>query len=162
MKAVRFTLGEAAAVRDLVEAAAREEADPVWDRVLTKLFAASIAPTQTSAGPIEAALVATSRGRVVKLETTGSVWARAARMAASVGATADGAGAVGAWLSRQSWLRGTLTVIDVLKKWPEWSAKARAEASAAGLPEGFDGDAGRSAPAQRGQDTRGRRPAPFG
>ena len=123
-----------------------------------KLLASEEATAGVDIGPIEAALVAAARGKVVALEAGHG---RASVQAKAVGATPETATVVGAWMARQGWLQGPQTVIDVLNKWYQWLPKARATEQPPALKPGLgaDADNGRG-PATAGQANPGRRPAP--
>lgn len=95
--------------------------------IISKLQGASApAAPKVNVGPIEDVLVASSRGRVIKLAGGGG-YARASVQATNVGATVADARVVGEWLARQGWWKqGPTTILTVLTRWPEWLAKARA------------------------------------
>lgn len=125
---------------------------------LKKLEASEEAPKGVPIEPIEEALIAAARGKVVALEAG---HARASVQAKAVKATPEDAKLVGAWMTRQGWLQGPQTVIDVLNKWYQWLPKARATQPPPALTPGLgdDADNGRgTAPA--GQANSQRRPAP--
>ena len=137
MRGVRFTKIEVLALRFAADMVHRAPCDMPkgLDTALAKLDAAS-APLQPRAdvGPIEEALVRTSRGRVVALAGGGG-YARASVQATNVGATVAGAELVGAWLARQGWWKqGPTTILTVLTRWPEWLAKAQAGADPTLVP----------------------------
>lgn len=126
--------------------------------VVEKVMASEEAPKGVAIEPIEEALIAAARGKVVALEAG---HARASVQAKAVKATPEDAKLVGAWMTRQGWLQGPQTVIDVLNKWYQWLPKARATQPPPALTPGLgdDADNGRgTAPA--GQANPQRRPAP--
>ena len=126
--------------------------------ILAKVEESEAAVRGVDIGPIESALIAAARGKVVALEAG---HARASVQAKAVGATPETAKVVGSWMARQGWLKGPQTVIDVMNKWYQWLQKARATepppAVAPGL--GTDADNGRG-PAPAGQANPQRRPPP--
>ena len=130
--------------------------------ILAKVDASEAETKGVDIRPIEDALVAAARGKVVALEAGHG---RASVQAKAVGATPETATVVGAWMARQGWLQGPQTVIDVLNKWYQWLPKARATEPPAHLPQGLgpagkpDANNGRG-PAPAGQANPGRRPAP--
>jgi hypothetical protein len=166
MRPVRLTKAEAAVVRAAItllcspwgSSGADEKAAA---RVITKLNEAEgDASAGVAAGPIEAALIRMSRGKVVQL-AGGAAYGRASKMATAVGATVEEAELVGAWLSRQRWLNEPTTLLGVLNKWAEWLPRARATAPPPAAAEGFDGTASAPAGTQgSGQRGGGGGPAP--
>jgi hypothetical protein len=91
--------------------------------ITQKLDASEEAPKGVAIEPIEEALIASARGKVVALEAG---HARASVQAKAVGATPETARKVGEWMARQGWLQGPQTIIDVLNKWFQWLPKAKA------------------------------------
>jgi hypothetical protein len=126
--------------------------------ILAKVDASEETPKGVDVAPIEEALIAAARGKVIALE---GGHARAAVMAASMKATPETATIVGAWMGRQGWLQGPQTLIDVLNKWYQWLPKARATEPPPALTPGLGTDAtdGRG-PAAAGQKAAGRRSTP--
>lgn len=141
MKAVRFTKAEVTLIRHALDwlAQGQDKASREAKSIVAKLEAAEApAAKGVNPGPIQEALVASSRGKVV--EVTGG-WPRASRQATEVGATVDDAKLIGAWMARTGWLTGPKTLFDVLNQWPNWLAKAKATAPPPSAPQGF-GDSG--------------------
>ena len=160
MRGVRFTKAEVAALRFAADMVHRAPCDMPkgLDTAVAKLAAAE-APLEprVNVGPIEEALVRTSRGRVIKLAGGGG-YARASIQATSVGATVEGAELVGAWLARQGWWKqGPTTILTVLTRWPEWYAKAQATEPPPSLKEGLGANA-RPGAATASEEPTGRRP----
>lgn len=164
MKAVRFTKAEVQAIRDalshwegLLTTSTKEE--QAARQVLAKLDAAhESAVTGVAPAPIEQALIATSRGKVVPVD---GGWARASKQATAVKATVEDARLIGAWMARTGWLTGPKTLFDVLNQWPNWLAKAKATAPPPSAPSGF-GDAVAEKDAVQGQESPGRVSAAVG
>ena len=148
MKAIRLTKAEVAWIRSALALAVdfTAQQSKTKDSILNKLDAAEQAPAGVNPGPIEQALIAGSRGKVVPLA---GGFPRASKIATSVGATPEDARAIGEWMARQGWLRGPQTMLDVLNKWPQWLAKARATEPPPSAPPGFGDGA-----AEKGADTR--------
>lgn len=110
--------------------------------------------------PIEDALVAAARGKVVPLV---SGHARASVQATRAGATVEDAKVVGEWMARQGWLRGPQTLLDVLNKWPQWLSKAKASAPPPSLQPGFgNADTGSSTEGESSRPAGGRPEPGFG
>lgn len=125
MRKLSLTTAERARLMLLVEVdSAGDKISASLTRKLTEM--AEPQAVGTSSAPLELALIEWSRGKVVPLNS-GMGYARASKTATSLGATATDCKVVGQWIARQGWLRGSLTLIDVLAKWPQWFAKARAE-----------------------------------
>lgn len=122
------------------------------DSILRKLLASEESPAGVNPGPIEEALIAAARGKVIALE---GGYDRAARLAGYAKATPEQATDIGAWMARQGWLHGPQTIIDVLNKWHPWLAKARATAPPPALQPGL----GTDAPDGRGPAKAGKAPA---
>jgi hypothetical protein len=77
---------------------------------------------------IEAALVEHAMGKVLPLEGANEVtWIVLQKQFGSHGATAEDAVLVGDWMARQSWMTGTRTIDQVLKSWPSYLTRARAD-----------------------------------
>lgn len=91
-------------------------------------------------GPIEEALIAAARGKVLALE---GGFGRASVMAASMKVTPELAALVGSYLARNNFFTGPFTLLDVLNKWYQWLPKARATAPPTSLPSGL-GPAGKT------------------
>jgi hypothetical protein len=126
--------------------------------ILAKLSASEERPTGVDVSPLEEALVASARGKVIPLE---GGYGMAGGMATSMKATPEQARLVGEWMARQGWLTGPMTLIDVLKKWYQWLPKARATQPPPALTPGLGkhADDGRG-PAAAGPAAAGGRPAP--
>lgn len=107
--------------------------------ILAKVEASEESGRGVDIVPIEEALVAAARGKVVALEAG---HARASVQAKAVGATPETAKLVGAWMARQGWLQGPQTVLDVMNKWYQWLPKARATEPPPSLAPGL-GPAGK-------------------
>lgn len=60
-------------------------------------------------------------------------WARTSALATKKGATAEGVARIARWVDTQSWL-SQVTLVDLLRKWEEWLAKASSEPSRATAP----------------------------
>lgn len=128
-RGVRLTKAEREWLRRVLDNRGGDETH--WDRrgskladgLLKKLEASEETPKGVDIVPIEEALVAAARGKVVALEAG---HARASVQAKAVGATPETAKLVGAWMARQGWLQGPQTVLDVMNKWYQWLPKARA------------------------------------
>lgn len=142
-RGLRFTKAE----RDFLKFALGEAVD--WGAYGSKAFKAAetvrakVVESESAAAtldvaPIEAALIATARGKVIALE---GGFARARVQATACKATVDDAQMVGAWMSRQGWLTGPMTLIDVLNKWHQWTPKARATQPPPALSPGLGTDA---------------------
>lgn len=141
MRAVRLTKAEVALIRDRFVGNLTPKERKTAEGLMAKLSGAEgPAPVGASVAPIEAALVAAGRGKVVRLDG-GSGYARASRLAAAAGATVEQAATIGGWLGRQGWFTGPVTVLGVLGKWADYLARARATAPAPAAKEGFDGKA---------------------
>ena len=161
MKGVRFTKAEVAVIKSAIQllcspwgsSGADEKAA---SRVIAKLDAAETAPAGVDVGPLEEALMKESRGKVIKLL---GGYAVASRRATQMKVTVEEAVAVGAWMSRQSWLTGPMTLLDVFNTWYQWLPKARATEPPPSLAPGLDGR-GRRRDTEDGTDGRG--PAPAG
>ena len=80
---------------------------------------------------IEKALVELSRGKVVRAQGGHSYWITQSRRYGDMGATVEDAKVVGAWLGKQAWLRQIYTVDSLAFKWPNYLARAKAEAETA-------------------------------
>ena len=159
-RGIRLTKQEREWLRRFIEPQSRVESKggKLAQSVLQKLAASEEAPKGVSVEPIEDALIASARGKVVALEAG---HARASVQAKAVGATPEDAKLVGAWMARQGWLSGPQTLIDVLNKWYQWLPKARATEPPPALQPGL----GTDAKAERGPGTPGEahppgRPAP--
>lgn len=153
-RGVRFTKAERAFIR----AAFARETGRTALAILAKLDAADVAAPGVDVGPIEEALMAAARGKVLAME---GGFGRASVMAAAVNATPETAAMVGAWLARTAYFTQPMTLLDVLNKWHTWLPKARATQPPPALEPGLGPNAtdGRS-PAQAGQATQGRRRPP--
>lgn len=167
MRAIRLTKSEADVIERAIGLAGSPWGETSPDHkamrsVLAKLKAAREPANGGGAdvGPIQTAMVAAARGKVVPLVTGYPV---ASRRCAQLGVTPDDARAVGEWMARQGWLRGPQTLLDVLNKWPQWLSKARATAAPEGLKPGLDGgradtgqgDNGKGSGAAPGRPARG-------
>lgn len=143
MRPLRLTKVEHAEMTHLVQAAHAAEPDKVYDGLLKKLAEMVAAAPGVAAGPIEEALLSSSRGKVVQL-AGGSAYARCSKQATSLGVTVDDARLVGSWLARQGWFQGPTTLLGVLNKWAEWLPRARATAPPPKASEGFGDETGES------------------
>jgi hypothetical protein len=154
VKAVRFTKAEVEVIRwALADWRKLDNCAKAAASALVKLDKAEEAtPAGVNAGPLQAALEATSRGKVVPLAGPGG-WARASKQAAAVGATVEDAKLVGAWMARQGWLHGPQTLLDVLNKWPQWLAKARATQPPPSAPPGIGDGVARQEDAKSSEGT---------
>lgn len=95
-----------------------------------KLSTPKLRPTValTPISRIEAALVESAMGKVLPLEGAGEVtWIVLQRQFGANGATAEDAALVGAWMARQPWMTGTRTIDQVLRAWPSYLTRARAD-----------------------------------
>ena len=115
-----------------------------------KLVASAEAPKGTDPAPIEEALIAASRGKVIPLE---GGYGMASAMCSSMKVTAEQATLVGAWLARTTYFTQPMTLIDVLKKWYQWLPKARATQPPPSLPAGLGPAGAPNADAGRGTGT---------
>lgn len=106
--------------------------------ILTKVVASESAPNTVDAAPLEVALIAGARGKVIALE---GGWPRARVQATAVKATVEDARMVGEWMARQGWLTGPMTLLDVLNKWNMWVPKARTTQPPPALSPGLGADA---------------------
>jgi hypothetical protein len=154
VKAVRFTKAELSCIRAALEFVADVQADArAASGVLAKLDAAEVVATPNAAvGPIEEALMAGARGKVIALDRTG--YGRASVQAGRLGVTPADARVVGEWIARQGWLHGPQTLLDVLNKWPAWVSKARATQPPPSAQPGF-GDGVQVTGATTGPGTNG-------
>lgn len=109
-------------------------------------------PSQNAAvAPIEQALIAGSRGKVVVLVTG---HAQASVRAGKLGVTPETAHLVGEYLARTKYLTGPLTLLDILNKWPSYISKAQATQPPPSVPSGFGREPGDNG-AEAGQGTPG-------
>lgn len=159
MRSVRFTKREAEALlREVSQLDTMDDNMDVDDDVksaVTKIRAAmEPVPAGLNVRPIEAALIAHSRGRVVPLlGAPGHRWARLSKEGTELGVDVPKAEVLGAWLARQGWMTSTLTIADVFRRWPEWYSKAEAERAP---------NVGQSTDGQRRPTAAGRRPPGLG
>lgn len=169
MRSVRFTKREADYVVSVLENSP-DFPEPLVRGVVDKLRAAMEPVPDESKGtymrPIEDALVTGSAGRVVPIQAPGYLWSRMSREAANLGVTAEKAAVLAGWLGRQGWMTSTLTIRDVLRKWPDWYSKANAEATSRAnrRPGGLDSttNVGPGSAGQRPAPSPGRRPPGLG
>jgi hypothetical protein len=127
MRAARFTKAEVAFIRRALIITHTDAEEKLRTSIVAKLDEAEgESPKGVAAGPIEQALVRTSRGKVVELASGPSGYGRASKMATAMGVTVADAEVVGAWLARQGWMREPTTILGVLNKWAEWLPRARA------------------------------------
>jgi hypothetical protein len=142
-RGIRLTKAERDVLRTLLEAPNAARGVPRHAKAVTsileKLSASEESPKGVDVAPIEEALIAAARGKVIALEAG---HARASVQAKAVGATPETAAMVGAWMARQGWLQGPMTVLDVFQKWYQWVPKARATAPPAELKAGLGEDKG--------------------
>lgn len=157
MKGVRFTKAELALLNDLLS---MSEDDPkalkLKASIVAKLAAAVDAPKGVQVQPVEDALVAASHGKVIKLEGGHAI---ASRRCTDNRVTPEDAALVGAWMARQGWLTGPMTLLDVLNKWPSWLPKARVTAPPPLVAPGLNGVVTQGTPGQ-GRGGADRRPPP--
>lgn len=141
-RGVRFTKAEREWLRSWLPAnVAAEEGSKrakLGEAVLAKLLASEEAPATVDVAPIEEALVAFARGKVIALE---GGFPRARVQATACKATVEDAKLVGGWMARQGWLTGPMTLLDVLNKWHMWLPKARATQPPPALQPGLGTDA---------------------
>lgn len=154
MRPIRLTVTEARVIRDALKAwtgflSTSEADEKAAARVLTKLAESELPAATVAVAPIEAALVAASRGKVVPLGDPRS-YQHASRTAARVEATPEKAAAIGAWIARQPWFRGQATILLVLKKWGEWLPPALKSLPPREAKEGFGGGTDEPAPGPTG------------
>ncbi len=141
-RGIRLTKAE----RDFLRAHLLEPHGLKWSKAEAKAVASILAKVEESEAaakgvdivPIEEALVAAARGKVIALE---GGHARASVQAKAVGATPADAAMIGAWMARQGWLTGPMTVLDVLNKWFMWAPKARSTEPPPALAPGLGADA---------------------
>jgi hypothetical protein len=144
VKAIRFTQAEADFLADLLSFDIIYEEDPprakrarkIADGLLGKLKKAQSPSTNVPVAPIEEALMAGARGKVVALLEG---HAQASVQAGRLGVTPDKAYEVGQYLARTKWLTGPFTLLDVLMKWPTYHSKAQATLPPPSAPAGFGG-----------------------
>lgn len=156
---VRLTLAQVALLLDLLTLDGLEAPTLKMHRAVRAKLEASTVPAAPGVDPraLEAALLESARGRVVALPSGASGYSRAAATARNVHATVEDARVVGAWLGRQGWMRGTMTVLGVLNKWDDWLGRARAEAPPTRAEEGYGGTTDTpNGPARPGPGGRGR------
>ncbi len=160
-RGIRLTKAE----RDFLKPLLLEETD-LGDRksaalaraVLAKVEAAEEKPRGIDVGPIEDALVTTSRGKVLRLE---GGYAQASVRAAQVSATVEDAELVGAYLARTAYFTQPMTILDVFNKWFSWLPKARATQPPPALSPGLGSNAqAERGPGSPGQKTAGGRSSP--
>lgn len=102
--------------------------------ILRKLSDSEETPKGVDIVPIEEALIAAARGKVIPLE---GGHAQASVRAAQMKATPEDAALVGAYLARTAYFTQPMTVLDVLNKWWSWLPKARASAPPPSLAPGL-------------------------
>lgn len=148
----RISTGEAPLIRGKVE-----PTEKVQSSILGKLSAAGEPATPgVAAGPLEAALIESSHGKIVGVGS--NALPRISRQATALGMTVPAARVVGAWIAGQKWLQGPLTIFTVLNKWPDWYARAKVTAAPDGIEEGIGAaDVGQGTAPKRPASTAGRR-----
>lgn len=160
MRGVRFTKAE----RELIATWATNVVDSdktkaVAASVLAKIAEAVALPGNrpgVAAGPLEAAMIEGSQGKIVGVGS--NAYPRISRQATALGATVQDAHKLGVWIAGQKWLTGPLTIFTVLNKWPDWMARAKATAAPDGFEEGLGAtNLGQSPAAKRPATTAGRR-----
>lgn len=166
MKAIRFTKVEAdlietamGAAWDLWGPALGKTAIKASESIRQKLKKAQTPSTNVAVQPIEDALIAGARGKVVALVEG---HAQASVQAGRLGVTPEKAYEVGQYLARTKWLTGPFTLLDVLMKWPTYYSKAQATQPPPSAPAGFGGthaEAQQGTP-REGQGIAGRRSSP--
>ncbi len=163
MRGVRFTKAEVLMIKgSLIGEVNPPKSEKIRLSILRKLEDAEGPTTPGVApGPLQDALMASSRGKVVRVEPNG--YGRISRQATPLGATVAQATLLGNWIASQGWLQGPLTIFTVLAKWPDWLARAKATAAPDGLEEGLGAEnLGQSSEKQRPASTAGRRKAGLG
>lgn len=102
---------------------------PAEVKALTSIkskLAPSDTPKGANAGALEVALMSKSNGKVVKL-ASGTGYALASKTAERLDITPEHMTLTGSWIGIQGWLqKGSLTMLDVMRKWHEWYPKAKA------------------------------------
>jgi hypothetical protein len=158
-RGIRLTKAERAWLSDaLGNVAWGGKGEKLSKAILDKVAASEESPKGVDIVPIEEALVAAARGKVIALE---GGHARASVQAKAVAATPETATMVGAWMARQGWLTGPMTVLDVLNKWYMWLPKARATEPPPALSPGLGADADtRPGPGTPGKPPTGGRSTP--
>lgn len=162
MRGVRFTKPELEFLRAAIGVTRTAKEEKARTSIMAKLDTAS-GPTAAGVapGPLQDALMLSSRGKVVRVEQNG--FGRISRQATQLGATVAQATLLGNWIASQGWLQGPLTIFTVLAKWPDWLARAKATAPPDGIEEGLQAaDMGLGAEKQRPASTAGRRKAGIG
>lgn len=164
MKAIRLTDSEASAVLawadgELGHTQCHDVPAKVARSIVKKVLAAREPSTNVAVAPIENALLAAARGKVVALvEGHGQASVRAGKL----GVTPEKAQSVGEYLARTRWLTGPFTLLDILNKWPQYLSKAAGTAPPPSVPAGLGGAREERAegPARQGPGYQERRPAP--
>jgi hypothetical protein len=142
MKAIRLSQAEADFLLELMgfdfehldDPKAVKRARKLADGIAAKLKKAQAPSTNVHVQPIEEALVAGARGKVVTLLEG---HAQASVQAGRLGVTPEKAYMVGEYLARTKWLTGPFTLLDVLMKWPTYYSKAQATQPPPSAPAGF-------------------------
>ena len=125
--------------------------------ILSKLTASEETPKGVDIVPIEEALIASARGKVIALEGGHGM---ASVRAAQLKATPKDAALIGAYLARTAYFTQPMTVLDVFNKWYSWLPKARATQPPPALTPGLGADAAdERSPAPAGKAPAQRRPA---
>jgi hypothetical protein len=163
MKPLRFSEAEVSVIEDAVDSLARgfelPKKHPIHS-IRAKIAKAREASTNVAVAPIEQALVGASRCKVVPLVTGHG---QASVRAGKLGVTPEQAELVGRYIASQGWLRGPLTLLDVLNKWPQYLSKAQATKPPPSVPAGLNGGTSGAAPqgpVRAGQGSEAGRPAP--
>lgn len=166
MKAIRLTEAEARAIAEVHALVAGGPADfdevmdehaKPWRSFMAKVAKAREPSANVAVAPIETALVAAARCKVVPLVTGHG---QASVRAGKLGVTPEQARLVGQYIASQGWLRGPLTLLDVLNKWPTYLSKATATQPPPSVPAGLNGGTsetaapGTAGASQRGQEGR--------
>jgi hypothetical protein len=95
-----------------------------------KLTKPKLVANHAPMGKIESALVEHSDGKVIRVTKGGmAFWIIQAKRYGDMGATVEDAVVVGKWLAAQHWLKATYTVDSLVRQWPNYLARAKAEAN---------------------------------
>lgn len=164
MKAIRLTEAEAAVVEDALNSLAAgfdlPKKHPIH-RIRAKLVNARAPSDNANVGPIEQALIAGARGKVIALGDGGG-YGQCSVRAGKLGVTPEDARLVGEYFARTKWLTGPFTLLDILNKWPSHLAKARATQPPPSVPAGLGAGSAKAqtGSAGAGQGSTDQRPAP--
>jgi hypothetical protein len=106
--------------------------------ILAKVVDSEEAPRGVDIVPIEEALIAAARGKVLPLE---GGHAMASVRAQQLKATPADAALIGSYLARTAYFTQPMTVLDVFNKWYSWLPKARSTQPPPALTPGLGSDA---------------------